>query len=62
MLMNLLRDLAAKIIHGPTILSLKTSISIASMSINFHRMLMVFSPLLTLDLLDICTFCKLFIL
>ena len=44
--------------HSPTTLILKTSIWNAYMNIHSHRM-KVYSPLPTLDLLDICIFCKL---
>ena len=58
MMMDLLGDLA-NIKHGPTILTLKTSTGNTSMNIPFPRVMIVPSTLLTLDLLDTCTFYKL---
>ena len=55
---DLLRDLVTNTMHGPTILTLKTSICDAYISIHPQRM-KASSPLSTLDLLDICTFYKL---
>ena len=53
MLKYLLGDLAANAMPGPTIVTLKTILSIQSNG------MMVSSPLLTLVLSDICVFCKL---
>ena len=54
---NLLGDFAPNVMHGPTIFTLKTSTRNASMIIHPRRV-MTSSPLLTLDLLDICIFSK----
>ena len=53
MLKYLLGDLAANAMPGPTIVTLKTILSIQSNG------MMVSPPLLTLVLSDICVFCKL---
>ena len=58
---DLLEGLAANAMHIPTILTLETSIYNVYNSIPSQRM-MVSSPSLTLDLIDICIFCKFMIL
>ena len=50
MLMDLSGDLATNAMHGPTILTVKTSICNAYISIHSHRMIGS-SPLLTFTLL-----------
>ena len=57
MLMDLLRDLATNVIHGPPVLNSKTNLCNIYMSIHIRRK-MVFSPFETFDLLDTCIFCK----